>query len=92
MQRALLGEVHSQLRQASGECDTSAHLVMLRFEYETETTDVVRDSCSCVATEVIAGFPSDWGLKEEHLVVLAPGRLRPLAHIAYLRAEPENDD
>jgi hypothetical protein len=41
LQRALLGAVHSQLRQASIELDPSSQLVRVRFEYDGQPDPVV---------------------------------------------------
>ena len=90
LQRALLGEVHPQLRQASIETDAAERLVRLRFEYDGEPGETVRNSCSCAAAEVIADFPGGWDLDEEHLVAPAPEPLRALGHIAYRRCESED--
>ena len=90
LQRALLGEVHPQLRQASMETDAAERLVRLRFEYDGHPNETARNSCSSAATEVIADFPSDWELDEQHLAVPVPGRLGGLQHIAYRRAEAED--
>ena|SRR5690349_4406625 len=90
LQRALLGEVHPQLRQVSIEADAVLHIVRLRFEYDGYPLDAVRGSCSCAATGVIADFSSPWQLDEQHLAVKAPSVLSPLSHVAYLRAEPQH--
>lgn len=90
LQRALWGEVHPQLRQASIEADPEQKIVRLRFEYDGEPSEQVQESGSCAATEVIADFPSPWQLDEQHVSVAHPGKLSPLAHIAYRRWEPEH--
>ena len=90
LQRGLLGEVHSQLRQASIQADTATRTVHLRFEFDGVPSEAAAESCSCAATEVIADFPDLWQLQEEYLAVPAPNPLQPLAHIAYLRAEPHD--
>jgi hypothetical protein len=88
LQRALLGEVHPDLRQASIEADPEMQIVSLRFEYDGNPSTVARESCSCAATEVISDFPDPWKINEQHCAVPMPSMLSPLAHIAYLRAEP----
>lgn len=89
LQRALLGEVHAELRQASIEADTVAEIVRLRFEYDGHPSDEARESCSCAAVEVIADFPETWQLDEQHLAVPTPAPLESLAHVAYLRADSQ---
>jgi hypothetical protein len=88
LQRALLGEVHPQLRQASIEAESVERCIRLRFEYDGAPSEIAKESCSCAATEVIADFPIDWSLDEQHVSVLTPSDLSPLRHIAYRRAEP----
>jgi hypothetical protein len=89
LQRGLFGEVHPQLRQASIEADEVEMIIRLRFEYAGAPEAIVRESCSCAATQVIADFSSHWQLDEQHLSVPPPEKLSPLQYIAYLRAEPQ---
>ena len=91
LQRALLGEVHVELRQASIEADSTARTVRLRFEYDGTPSEQARESCSCAATEVIANFPAPWQLDEQHLAVPLPAPLESLAHVAYRRAESQHE-
>ena len=91
LQRALLGQVHPQLRQASIDADTRTRTVRLRFEYDGHPSDHARGSCSCAAAEVIADFPAPWQLDEQHLTVPAPLPLQSLAHVAYRRAEHQHE-
>ena len=90
-QRALLGEVHSQVRQASIRADAAEQVVHIRFEYDGHPSDVVRESCSRVAAKVIADFSGSWGLDEQHVSIPAPSKLSPLVHVAYRRAEPRHE-
>ena len=87
LQRALLGAVHSQLRQASIELDAGSQLVRVRFEYDGRPDAEVKESCSGAAVEVIADFPAPWDLDVQHRVVPYPERLVGLKHVAYRRAE-----
>jgi hypothetical protein len=87
LQRALLGAVHSQLRQASIELDPSSQLVRVRFEYDSPPDPAVKESCSGAATELIADFPAPWDLDVQHRVVPYPEGLIGLKHVAYRRAE-----
>ena len=88
LQRALLGAVHPQLRQASIELDSNSQLVRVRFEYDGPPDPAVKESCSGAATEVIADFPAPWDLDVQHHVVPYPKRLTGLEYVAYRRAEP----
>lgn len=89
LQRGLLGAVHPQLREASIEADGVSLQVYIRFEYDGEPTDQVKESCSCAASEVIADYPAPWNLVEQHISAPLPLALSPLEHIAYQRAEPQ---
>lgn len=90
LQRALLGEIHPALRQASIEADPIAKVVRLRFEYDGPATGFAQESCSCAAAEVIADFPAPWTLDEQHLAASQPSPLSSLEHVGYLRAEGGN--
>jgi len=87
LQRALLGAVHSQLRQASIELDPSSQLVRVRFEYDGPPDPAIKESCSGAATELIADFPAPWDLDVQHRVVPYPEQLTGLKYVAYRRAE-----
>lgn len=87
LQRALLGTVHSQLRQASIELDPGSQRVRVRFEYDGPPDPVVKESCAIAATDVIADFPAPWDLDEEHRAVPYPEPLNGLEYVAYRRAE-----
>jgi hypothetical protein len=87
LQRALLGEVHVQLRQASIEADEPSKTIHLRYEFDGDPSDQAAESCSVASAEVIADFPVPWQLHEQYLAVPEPAKLAPLANIAYLRAE-----
>lgn len=91
LQRALLGEIHPQLRQASIQADGAEQVVRIRFEYDGHPSSTVRDSYLRVATKVIADFPSSWGLDAQHVSIPAPHALSPLVHVAYLRAETQRE-
>ena len=88
LQRALLGEVHAALRQASIEADPVMQMVHLRFEYDGDPSEAVKESCSCAASEVISDFPEPWQLDEQHVAVPRTQQLSPLAQVAYRRSEP----
>jgi hypothetical protein len=89
LQRALLGAVHTQLRQASIEADPENTIVRIRFEYDGDPLPRVLEDCQVVGTEVIADFASPWDIDEQHLSVPYPGTLHSLMHTAYRRAEPD---
>lgn len=87
LQRALLGAVHPQLRQASIEADAARQLLRLRFEYDGLPCEDAREACSIAATEVLADLHSPWSVDEEHLAAPSPQPLQALAHTAYRRWE-----
>lgn len=55
LQRALLGEISSQLRGVTCEWDEEDILIEAFFDGEIETSD--QDSLECVGSEVAADFP-----------------------------------
>ncbi|WP_198414585.1 hypothetical protein [Chromobacterium phragmitis] len=87
LQRALLREVHPDIRQVSGELDSDKHIVRLRFEYDGQPSPLAKESYSCAATEIIADFPEPWQLNEQHVSVPSPASLSALTLIAYRRQE-----
>ena len=90
LQRALLGEVRTELRAASIQAEPFRRLIKVRFEYAGSPSDEVRESGSCAATEVIADFPAPWRIEEEHVSRPLPAKCEPLEHLVYLRHEPSN--
>lgn len=89
LNRALLGAVHPQLRQASIEADDERRVVVVRFEYDGEPSEKVWESCSIATAEVIADHPEDWGIDDQHVARPFPERLESLAFPVYRRAEPD---
>lgn len=89
-QRALLGEIDPQLRQASIMADSPSETFHIRFEYDGHPSDAVRASCTRAAERVRSDFSSAWRLDTQHVSIPAPLALSPLVHIAYRRAEPQH--
>jgi hypothetical protein len=86
-QRALLGAVHRELRQASIEADSVSHRITVRYEYDGKPSDDAVESGSVAATEVIADFSEPWTIHEEHVETPFPRKLKPVRYVAYSRAE-----
>lgn len=87
LQRALLGNVHAELRQASIEADDGKRLVRVRFEYDASPSKVCQECCSIAASEVAADIDESWQVSEEHVEIPCPQDLSPLANLAYARWE-----
>lgn len=87
LMRALWGNVHPQLRQASIEANCNAHRIFVRFEYDGPPDQNVLEDCQCAGTECIADFPSPWTIEEEHLSKPMPEQLNSLDILVYRRAE-----
>jgi hypothetical protein len=85
LRRALSGAAPSQLRQASVEVDSEAHLVRVRFEYEGNPERGTLEACQIAGTEVIADFSAPWQIDEQHRAVAPHEILSPLQCIAYRR-------
>jgi hypothetical protein len=90
LQRALLGEIHPELRAASIQAEPFRKLITVRFEYAGTPSDEAQESGSCAATEVIADFPEPWRIEEEHVGRPLPAKCQPLEHLVYLRHERGN--
>ena len=86
-QRALLGAVHRELRQASIEADPVGHRITVRYEYDGRPSEEAVQSGSVAATEVIADFSEPWTIHEEHVEAPFPQKLKPARNVAYARAE-----
>jgi hypothetical protein len=91
LQRALLDEVHAELRAASIEADPISKTVMLRLEYASEPSGDARACGSSVATEILADLPTGWALEDERLARPLPEKWVPLEHLAYRRFEGWSD-
>lgn len=80
LQRALLGQVHPLLRQASIEADPTSQVVRLRFEYDGNPSDAARDSCSSAELRLSLIFqrPGSWTSN------IFPHRSRALCHLLAL--------
>ena len=91
LQRALLGEVHPLLRQASIEADSTLKVVRIKFEYaQGDALETAVECCRRASSEVAADFPSPWQLDEQHVRTSNSG-LAPLMLIAYKRYEPNSN-
>ena len=88
-QRALLGQIPSELRQATAEIGAD-QIVRVRFEYDGEPSEDSREFCSSAATEVIADFPAPWDLDEQHIANPLPGTLNGLTVVAFRRIDQEH--
>lgn len=87
LQRALLGEVHAQLRAASIQADPFRKLIRLRFEYDGDPSAEAHECGSVAATEVVADFPEPWSIEVEYVARPVPSRCQPLEHLVCLRHE-----
>ena len=87
LQRALLGEVHAELRAASIQAEPFRKLIRVRFEYVAEPTAEAFECGSRAAGEVIGDFPEPWTIEEERVSRPLPARCEPLEHLVYWRHE-----
>lgn len=86
-QRALLGHVTPQLRAVSVDADPNRQQLAIRFVFDGEPSESVREAASCAATEMIADYPDPWTIDEEHVVCPAPAQMEHLRHLVYARCE-----
>ncbi|TXK59077.1 hypothetical protein FU658_14120 [Alkalisalibacterium limincola] len=87
LMRALLGEVHPQLRTASIEADSPGQVVRVRFVYDGDPLPEVRQSCESAGTECLADFPAPWTIDEQHISCPVPERIQNLTYLVYQRCE-----
>lgn len=86
-QRALLGHVTPQLRAVSVELDRECRRLTVRFVFDGEPSESVRDAASCAGTEMIADRPDGWTIDEQIVVCEAPAQADHLRHVVYARCE-----
>src|SRR4051794_33650281 len=87
MVRALLGHITPQVRAVSAELDAARMVVRVRFVLDRDPDEDTLDAASCAATEVIAEFPSEWQLDEQHPIVPSPQPMEHLRELVYFRWE-----
>jgi hypothetical protein len=88
-QAALLTHVTPQMRAASVDADAERRLLLVRFVFDGEPSESVRDAASCAATEMIAHLSGDWMIDEQYVNCPAPTRIEHLRYIVYHRCEDE---
>ena len=86
-QRALLGRVMPSLRAVSLDVISLQRRILIRFVFDAQPHDSVRDAVGCSATEIIADYPDGWVISEEIVVCPAPMKIDDLRLVAYRRCE-----
>ena len=86
-QRALLGHVVPSLRAVSLDIIPLQHRILIRFVFDAQPHDSVRDVVGCAATEIIADYPDGWEISEEIVICPAPMEIDDLRLRAYRRCE-----
>ncbi len=64
-------------------------MIRVRFFFDGEPSDSIRDTASCAATEILADYPRGWSLDEEYLNCPAPGLMEHHRLLVYHRCEDE---
>ena len=88
-QRALLGHVTPQLRAVSVDVDPERQRLAVRFVFDGEPSESVRDTASCAAAEMIADRPQGWTIGEDIVICRAPEPMKHLRHLVYARCEDD---
>lgn len=87
-QRALLGHVTPALRAVSVDVDPQSRRVSVRFVFDGEVSEAVRDAAACAGTEILSDYP-DWDVDEQFLNVRAPLQIEHLRFVVYARCEDD---
>jgi hypothetical protein len=89
VQRALLGSVIPALRAMVVDLDVTSKILCINFYYDCEITEEVHDLSSCIVTEIIADFPSDYlnNLDENVIQLNYPKKIPVKGKLVYLRKE-----
>jgi hypothetical protein len=86
-QRALLTHVTPRLRAVSLDYDSGKQRVWVRFTFDGQPSESVRDAASCAGTEVLADYPEGWDITEEFVVCPAPDPMEHRRLLVYHRCE-----
>ena len=89
-QRALWGHVPASLRAVSVTHDD--HHMRVRSIFDERVSDHDQELLSMVGTQILADFAAPYTMGEEFLIVRPPAAMDHLAHLVYLRYEPESHD
>jgi hypothetical protein len=87
-QRALLTHIVPQLRAVSLDIVPDERRLGIRFVFDGDPSEPVRNAASCAATEVLSDYP-DWEVAEEYVTTPAPLRIEHLRLLVYARCEDE---
>jgi len=86
-QRALLGHVPPHVRAVSLDRDDGAHRIWVRFFFDGEPSESVRDAAACAGTEILSDYPDEWDVTEEFVVCPAPQQIEHRRLLVYHRCE-----
>jgi hypothetical protein len=88
-QDALLRRVTPDLRSVSVDLDETTRTVYVRFTFDSEPPDGVREAAEEAVAQIMADFRTAWTLDDEYLI-LAPSEPVPhLRWVVYHRYENE---
>jgi len=88
-QQALLSHVTPDLRSVSLDIDPERRFIFVRFIFNSEPSESVRDAAACAGTEIIAEYSGDWNFDEQYMNCPAPESMSHLRLLVYLRCEDE---
>lgn len=87
-QRALLGEIVSELRAVFVKLEKN-QILSICFFYDCKVSEKIYDISSCIISEIVAGFPPCYfqAIEEKIVKLKYPRNVPILGNIAYLRDE-----
>jgi hypothetical protein len=83
--KALIGEITPSLRCVSVEEKNKT--ILWKCVFDSNVTEDDFELLSAAATEVIADYPSPYGIEEIIIVIPCPQPTEPLKHVIYHRHE-----
>lgn len=81
-QRALLTHVTPRL-----DFDAKLHRIWVRFIFDGQPSESVREAASCAGTEIVADYPEGWDIIEEFVVCPTPDKMEHRRLLVYERCE-----
>lgn len=87
IQRALLGEITSNLRAVIVDFQPLSQAGRIEFYYDQEISEEIYDHASGIITEITAAFPPQYHFEEKIERLDYPKKISVKGRLAYLRKE-----
>ncbi len=86
-QRALLTNVTPRLRAVSLDIDTEQYRIWVRFIFDGQPSETVKDTAGCIGAEILSDYPEGWNFTEEVILCCLPDKMEHLRLLVYHRCE-----